>query len=380
MSVKRKKSGLVISWRKSFSILAPWRKGDAVTGSDVILTKMKLFNNFNERPLKADDCMSTISTVSDSDQQILNNIKVSEVNSDLDDKSSQYHTKSSSDYLSAIFSNSQLPRLYKFESEDSGVELNSGANSPLTPTSSEKSFVVHSREPSCDSCKTNSDHTSPPNTFIINVQSSEIKQTMDNNLNTREDTQSNLLSGLSYLQHICHLIENIGKLQETNLRLQEQICTLQSDHRRTQSKEDFFQEHCSCGEAILAYHEIQKKSSRSEISSPTGTLSDLSTIPEVTQQPLASTRTKRSLNRRSYNEGGTHFLHDQLSENYTWGRVKDIVRKAKVGNQNRLGLTSSSLKMSCPQLYPDLNLAEPAVRNRNSMIALGHQTKLDLPW
>uniref|UniRef100_A0A3P9LR83 Si:ch211-250c4.4 n=1 Tax=Oryzias latipes TaxID=8090 RepID=A0A3P9LR83_ORYLA len=345
--MKRKKSGLVISWRKSFSILAPWRKkgdGDAVTGSDVILTKMKLFNNFNERPLKADDCMSTISTVSDSDQQILNNIKVSEVNSDLDEKSSQYHTKSSSDYLSAIFSNSQLPRLYKFESEDSGVELNSGANSPLTPTSSEKSFVVHSREPSCDSCKTNS-------------------------------------SGLSYLQHICHLIENIGKLQETNLKLQEQICTLQSDHRTTQRKEDFFQEHCSCGAAILAYHEIQKKSSRSEILSPTGTLSDLSTIPEVTRQPLTSTRTwKRSLNRRSYNEGGTHFLHDQLSENYSWGRVKDIVRKAKVGNQNRLGLTSSSLKMSCPQLYPDLNLAEPAVRNRNSMIALGHQTKLDLPW
>lgn len=191
--------------------------GDAVTGSDVILTKMKLFNNFNERPLKADDCMSTISTVSDSDQQILNNIKVSEVNSDLDDKSSQYHTKSSSDYLSAIFSNSQLPRLYKFESEDSGVELNSGANSPLTPTSSEKSFVVHSREPSCDSCKTNSDHTSPPNTFIINVQSSEIKQTMDNDLNTREDTQSNLLI---YRDEHSALLEetelHINKVEEKN--------------------------------------------------------------------------------------------------------------------------------------------------------------------
>ncbi|XP_072334886.1 uncharacterized protein [Scyliorhinus torazame] len=42
-------------------------------------------------------------------------------------------------------------KLYKSESEDSGVELPSGANSPSTPSGSEQSFVVHRRESSCDS-------------------------------------------------------------------------------------------------------------------------------------------------------------------------------------------------------------------------------------
>lgn len=55
------------------------------------------------------------------------------------------------DYLSSMFPDQQLPRLYKFESEDSGVEMPSGANSPSTPTGSEQSFVVHSRESSRDS-------------------------------------------------------------------------------------------------------------------------------------------------------------------------------------------------------------------------------------
>ncbi|KAL8186719.1 UNVERIFIED_CONTAM: hypothetical protein K2H54_006039 [Gekko kuhli] len=45
----------------------------------------------------------------------------------------------------------RLPRLAKFESEDSGVELPSGPNSLSTPTGSEKSFVLHSRDSSCDS-------------------------------------------------------------------------------------------------------------------------------------------------------------------------------------------------------------------------------------
>ncbi|KAI4812923.1 hypothetical protein KUCAC02_024285 [Chaenocephalus aceratus] len=40
-----------------------------------------------------------------------------------------------------------------------------------------------------------------------------------------------------------------------------------------------------------------------------------------------------------------------MSENYTWGRVKDLVRKTKLRNQSRLALIPSRLKMSCPQLY-----------------------------
>ncbi|XP_048464903.1 uncharacterized protein si:ch211-250c4.3 isoform X3 [Rhincodon typus] len=48
-------------------------------------------------------------------------------------------------------SNCSILKLYKSESEDSGVELPSGTNSPSTPSGSEQSFVVHRRESSCDS-------------------------------------------------------------------------------------------------------------------------------------------------------------------------------------------------------------------------------------
>ncbi|XP_041865644.1 uncharacterized protein si:ch211-250c4.3 [Melanotaenia boesemani] len=508
MSMKKKK-GLVISWHKSMSILAPWRKGkgdrDAFLEREVVLTKLKLFNNFHEKLLTADDSLSTVSTVSVSDQDILDPPKASKVNSHLEDKPGQPGMESGSDYLSAIFSHSQLPRLYKFESEDSGVELPSGANSPSTPMGSEQSFVVHSRESSCDSCHLNPDHTSLPNILGLNISSSETQQQKDSQdpslnaavdtpddvflhrdklgspagmveLDMDQDTDQNkaseslpegdgekseqceesvslpesicmesmtpaeesssgtgtesmrrsdsleeymdqccrlsqeqqqspspLGSGLGYLQHICQLIEKIGHLQEINLRLQRQICSLQKDGRMTKTKEDFFQQHCSCGAANISFQEIQKRRCRGDFLSLSGTLSDLSTIPEVSRHPLMSPSRgmssesltplplwRRSMNRRSYTEGEARFLGDveglsipqrRLSENYTWGRVKDLMRKSKVRNQNRLGLISTSLKMSCPQLYrPDLELAEQVGRNRNSMIALGHQSKLDLSW
>ncbi|XP_020482390.2 uncharacterized protein si:ch211-250c4.3 [Labrus bergylta] len=514
MSVQGKKPGLVISWQRSLSILAPWRKGkgdrDAVLDTEVVLTKMKLFSNLHEGLLISDDSSSTISTVSGLEQHITDPTNASDEQSHQDEKCIQPRIES--DYLSAIFSDSQLPRLYKFESEDSGVELPSGANSPSTPTGSEQSFVVHSRESSCDSCNLNSDATTLPDKLVTYVQSSEIKQEEDsvqNSPSTAVDTQDDVFipsvelhigedddidpcrasgvspegdevisgelkeqntitertcledtrprrksstdacddmmdknfepesrwrsgtsesleeymdeccrlsesqqvssnplgSGLGYLEHICQLLEKIGQLQETNLRLQRQVCCLQKDSRMTKTKEDFFQQHCSCGAASLAFQEVQRRHPRSECLSPSGTLSDLSTIPEVTRRPCiyASKDTssedltpvplwRRSLNRRSYTEGEVRFRdsteglsipHRRLSENYTWGRVKDLVRKTKMRNQSRLGLTSTSLKMSCPQLYrPDLEPVEPAVRNRNrnSMITLGHQSKLDFPW
>ncbi|XP_029305987.1 uncharacterized protein LOC115020179 [Cottoperca gobio] len=498
MSVKRKKAGLVISWQKSFSILAPWRKvkgdRDAVQDSEVVLTKMKLFSNFQERLLMADDSASTFSTVSVSEQNISDPTKASEVNYNLDDKLGP-------DYVATIFSDSKLPRLYKFESEDSGVELPSGANSPSTPTGSEQSFIVHSRESSCNSCNLNSDPTTLPDELVTYAQSSENKQaedSVDNSVSTAGDTQDNVFihseelssavraelhigedvseqleansavsertcledmrhrkqsstgacddmtsndfepepirrsatidsleeymdkccrlseaqqassnplgSGLGYLEHICQLIEKMGQLQETNLRLQRYICSLQKDGRMSKTKEDFFQQHCSCGAADLATQDVQKIHSRNEFLSPSGTLSDLSTIHEVTRHPFISTSRdmssegltpvplwRRGLNRSSYTEGEVRFLVDstealsipqrRLSENYTWGRVKDLVRKTKLRNQSRLGLTPTPLKMSCPQLYmPDLEPEEPAGRNRNSMIALGHQSKLEFPW
>lgn len=132
---------------------------------------MKLFSNFNDRLLIADD--SSISIVSSCEQDTT---KVSTVNSNLDEKSGKLRSESSSDYMSAIFSDSQLQRLYKFESEDSGVELPSGANSPSTPTGSEQSFLVHSRESSCDSCHLNSDPTTITDKLVTYAQSSEIKE------------------------------------------------------------------------------------------------------------------------------------------------------------------------------------------------------------
>lgn len=114
---------------------------------------MKLINNFHQKLLIADDPLSKPCSEQES-------TKASEKDSHQDEN----QTESSSHYIPAIFSESQLPRLYKFESEDSGVELPSGANSPSIPSASEQSFVVHSRESSCDSCNSKSDSALLPYT------------------------------------------------------------------------------------------------------------------------------------------------------------------------------------------------------------------------
>lgn len=155
---------------------------------EVVLTKMKLFSNFNDRLLIADDSASTISAASVFEQDITEPSKTPKLNSRFDEK---HPMEAGTDYLPNIFTDSQLPRLYKFESEDSGVELPSGANSPSSPTGSEQSFVVHSRESSCDSCNSNSDPTALTDELVTYAQSSEIKQaedSVDNNLSTAAET------------------------------------------------------------------------------------------------------------------------------------------------------------------------------------------------
>ncbi|XP_026046069.1 uncharacterized protein LOC113035038 isoform X2 [Astatotilapia calliptera] len=458
MSVK-KKAALVISWQKSFSIMAPWRKGkggskNTLLDSEVVLTKMKLFiDQDNSHP---------------------------ELNSQLDEKPGQPQIKPGSKYPSAILSDTHLSNLFKCESEDSGVELPSGAHSPSTPTGSEQSFVVHSRESSCDSSNLNSEPTVLSDRLVADTKSTEKNQandSADNSLNTTVDTQdgpeqsedaeesravtgrtgsedtrlgeqsliqscddmtskvfepepikrsitsdsldeymdeccrlskaqqvspSPLSSGLGYLEHICQLVEKISQMQETNLQLQRQICSLQKECRMRKAKEDFFKDYCSCGAASLAFQDFQKTQSRDEFSSPSGTLSDLSAVPEVTQHPLISTGggvtgggftlappCRKSLSQRSHTEGEVHgdsteglSIHQHtLSENSTWARVKDVVRKTKLRNHSRLGAASASLKMSCPQLYrPDLGPVQSSSTSRNSMIALGHRSTLDFPW
>ncbi|XP_038136377.1 uncharacterized protein si:ch211-250c4.3 isoform X1 [Cyprinodon tularosa] len=480
MSLRRKKAGLFISWQRSFSFLAPWRKGkegrNAVLDSDVVLTKLKLISNFNEKPLIAEDPGSSVSTAVASEQDTLDLIKNSEVNSPLQDKPA-------SKSLSAIFSDSRLSRSYKFESEDSGVELPSGANSLSTPTGSEKSFEIHSRESSCDSC--NLDSSS--NELVISNQNSDNKQAkhLDTTLNTavgprdnvfdgrdrfepsaptvklyigeetgqgeasgfhsedsrdqleqceemssshdeekplmtkyedrpaqeqetetmrRTDTRDSLDDymdtccrltetqqqisrplgpGLGYLHLICQLLEKICHQQEINIQLQRQVCVLQKDSRMTTTKEQFFQQYCSCGAAILAFQNYPPKS---DSLSPSGTFSNLSTIPEVSWS-TARRREDQSAWRRTFMEEQLRLHGDdaedrspglgRLGEIYTWGR--DLVRKTKERNQSRLGLTPASLKLSCPQLYrPVEEHMDKGGRSRSSMAALDHRNKPDL--
>lgn len=163
-------------------------KRHAVLDSEVVLTKIKLFSSFHDRLLIADD--PAVSTVSSYEQDTT---KVSTVNSNLDVKSCELQSETSSDYISAILSDPQLQRLYKFESEDSGVELPSGANSLSTPTGSEQSFVVHSRGSSCDSSHLKSDPTTLTDKLVTYVQSPEIKEAVDlYDNNTEMNTQDNV--------------------------------------------------------------------------------------------------------------------------------------------------------------------------------------------
>ncbi|XP_060728420.1 uncharacterized protein si:ch211-250c4.3 [Tachysurus vachellii] len=514
MSLKRRKPSMAFSWHKSFTILTPWRKGkgDMALESEVVLTKMKFFKNFQEK-LSGESNEDSVSNMSMPEQDVPTPHQAEEAISVSSAAPEPNMVESKKDYLSAIFSSAQLPGLYKFESEDSGVEMPSGANSPSTPTGSEQSFVVHSRESSCDSGKPNphirarshllsleksteSLQTDPasctyaqetnltilqdsPEDEMDNVQLEVVRDSerLENGASVKasescedgsvctetvdtiteddaaEDTgpmihvigayegnmevdlqqqplrksttsdsldeymdeccrlsevnqaQSNPLgSGLGYLEHICQLIEKIGQLQEHNLKLQKQICILHKESKVKKSKEDFFQQHCHCGAAGLAFQEL-KRHSRSDFSSLTAssvTLSDLTTIPEGTHIPLRPVFSnceggcqqfmpvwRKGFNRRSYAEGEARYLSDSSEvlsaphrrpENYTWGRVKELVKKSKLRNQSRLGLSSSSFKRSCPQLYrPELGQMELSRRDRNSMIVLDHQ-KLDYHW
>lgn len=120
-------------------------KGDVVLESKVVLTKIKIFNNFHERLSGAEDSFSTIS-ISASEQDMSEPSRILDESLVLGSPENK-PPEPKSEYLS-VFPDSQITRLFKFEYEDSGVEMPSGADSPSTPTGSEQSFVVHSRESS----------------------------------------------------------------------------------------------------------------------------------------------------------------------------------------------------------------------------------------
>ncbi|KFP87769.1 hypothetical protein N311_03060, partial [Apaloderma vittatum] len=253
--------------------------------------------------------------------------------------------------------------------------------------------------------------------------SDSLDEYMDECCRLSEVNQGNskaLGSGLGYLEHICQLIEKIGQLQEHNLRLQKQVCSLQKEQKMSQIKEEYLLQHCSCGATSVflnSYQDMKTFSSRRSrphsLMVQTGNTSDLSIIPEIgvnteklsscnggdrhsdsgNNQLMAGLR-KSSNNRNnkenefreagSVAEGQTFPTKDSAvrkgldisknisSESHAWGRMRDLMRKTRLRNQNKLGLSSAALKRSCPQLYrPDITSSELRKTERNSMIVLG---------
>ncbi|CAM2117220.1 uncharacterized protein LOC125639862 isoform X1 [Caretta caretta] len=251
--------------------------------------------------------------------------------------------------------------------------------------------------------------------------SDSLDEYMDECCRLSEVNQGNtkaLSSGLGYLEHICQLIEKIGQLQEHNLRLQKQVCGLQKERKMSQIKEEYFLQHCSCGAASIllnSYQEVKKfftgRSRPHSLLIQSGNQSDLSIIPERGSDThlesgdrqlvlgLRKTWHKRSNEendlRDAYNltDGQAFLLKDPTTkkgadlgksipgESHAWGRMKDLMKKTRLRNQSKLGLSSAALKRSCPQLYrPDVMTSDQKKTERNSMIVLGQSTKNEKIW
>ncbi|KFU96982.1 hypothetical protein N339_01606, partial [Pterocles gutturalis] len=252
--------------------------------------------------------------------------------------------------------------------------------------------------------------------------SDSLDEYMDECCRLSEVNQGNtkaLGTGLGYLEHICQLIEKIGQLQEHNLRLQKQVCSLQKEQKMSQIKEEYLLQHCSCGAASVflnSYQDVKTifagRSRPHSLLVQTGNPSDLSIIPEIgvnteklsscngrerypdsgNIQPMVGLR-KSSNNGNKENEfreagnvaegqafpskdaavrKGLDISKNISGESHAWGRMRDLMRKTRLRNQNKLGLSSAALKRSCPQLYrPDIMSSELRKTERNSMIVLG---------
>ncbi|XP_067394647.1 uncharacterized protein [Emydura macquarii macquarii] len=253
--------------------------------------------------------------------------------------------------------------------------------------------------------------------------SDSLDEYMDECCRLSEVNQGNskaLGSGLGYLEHICQLIEKIGQLQEHNLRLQKQVCGLQKEQKMTQLKEEYFLQHCSCGAASILLNSYQKakkcftgRSRPHSLLVQSGNQSDLSIIPEIGGNSeklsnyrgsdthlesgdsqlvlgLRKTWSKRSSGendlRDAYNltDGRAFLLKDPLmkkGESDAWGKMRELMKKTRLRNQSKLGLSSAALKRSCPQLYrPDLMSSNQRKTERNSMIVLGQSKKNENIW
>ncbi|XP_069609501.1 uncharacterized protein [Ranitomeya imitator] len=227
-------------------------------------------------------------------------------------------------------------------------------------------------------------------------------------------------SGLGYLEHICQLIEKIGQLQEHNLKLQKQVFSLQKEDRVKQMKEEYAGQHCSCGAAnifLTPYQESKKhfpvrRNRPHSMFVQSGNQSDLFMIPEIginsekfgykgnlaqtdgwrspsilgVRKPFTKLKCddkeSKQMWDRNYGDAYTQSEQDiKKLDLHPWGRVRDLLKKTKNKNQNKLGLSSASLKRSCPQLYrPDLIHGEIKRGDRNSMIVFGQNVSRENSW
>ncbi|XP_074881983.1 uncharacterized protein LOC142030168 [Buteo buteo] len=544
----------MFSWHRSFTLGAPWRRGKKSPPAEdkVVLTHMKLLSNEGiQNPGLNPEAPADTACTEESrlpgaslppDCQGNPNAAAAPADPDYADAPASTDYVATLPDLSAYESKCRLHRFSKFESEDSGVELPSGANSPSTPTGSEKSFVLHSRDSFCDSgvlstssspeidhlimrtCKERARKVShqdpesekqaeyysqeadavqgptasledfsvpqeespdehsdqskrqslekepPPETDLprestlptpapieepktiadnfpenfgsmqdLQIHGHQLKkyptsdslnEYMDECCRLSEVNQGNskaLGSGLGYLEHICQLIEKIGQLQEHNLRLQKQVCSLQKEQKMSQIKEEYLLQHCSCGAASVFLNSYQDmktffsgRSRPHSLLAQTGNPSDLSIIPEIganteklsscngrerylesgnSQPGLRKSSNNRNNKENEFREAGNMAERQAFpskdpavrkgldvskiisGESHAWGRMRDLMRKTRLRNQNKLGLSSAALKRSCPQLYrPDIISSELKKTERNSMIVLGQNTKNENIW
>ncbi|XP_060096940.1 uncharacterized protein LOC132573468 [Heteronotia binoei] len=523
----------MFSWHRSFTISAPWRKAVKKTpplDGKVVLTNLKILSSEMAHVQALSRTTDSVEEPESPKASILLGHQA-DVAIVRDTPVETVYSAAFPD-LNSVEPKCHLPRLAKFESEDSGVELPSGPNSLSTPTSSEKSFVLHSRDSSCDSgvlsassspeaghmvmrtckdavdaCLCISDCRNPEElcegqggaraTSLENVPdcsegrnpeqpfdgipgeclgdkhregvnmsplsittlgekgtrgdhskdsleslqempledhplrkyptSDSLDEYMDECCRLSEVNQGNtkaLGSGLGYLEHICQLIEKIGQLQEHNLRLQKQVCSLQKEQKMNQLKEEYFLQQCSCSAAsvLLGSHQEVKnvfagKSRPHSLLAQNGNVSDLSSIPEtgasrgktgcckegdpcVDQLIMGSklpngrgsvevghlegcstTDVPADLPKEPLMKRDSDISRSASGESHAWGRMRDLVRKSRGRNQSRLGLSSVALKRSCPQLYrPDIATLDLSQAERTSMIALGLSSRNENTW
>ncbi|XP_038599648.1 uncharacterized protein LOC119925510 isoform X2 [Tachyglossus aculeatus] len=141
----------MLKWHRTFNIRGPWKNGKKThpTENEVVLTNMKILRSeaIPSKQLFPDFPRGSEAGAAAAVPQVV----ISECpNNDL----SPTKVPEKPGYMTAQDILGQQPQqgqLSKLECEESRFELHGLVNSPSTPTESEKSFVLHSRESSYDS-------------------------------------------------------------------------------------------------------------------------------------------------------------------------------------------------------------------------------------